>query len=251
MSPKAELGARLADLTEAVRARLAGGGGLDESLRLAMVERSGYLSRYGELAPLPGTRAEVRQIHRTLAGVSAGSPVAVLLGEDATRSRLFAAVPGSRYLHLATHGLMDASHNAIYSSLALTQPRVVTSEDFGFLTLADLFDNWWGRLGDTELVVLSACDTQRGRIEAGEGVFGLSWGFMYAGTPAVIASLWRVADQSTAEMMGRLYGEIARAQAKGLANPKLTAFVSVRKALREKYPEPYFWAPFIYIGDPR
>jgi CHAT domain-containing protein len=98
-----------------------------------------------------------------------------------------------------------------------------------------------------ELVVLSACDTQRGRIESGEGVFGLPWGFMYAGSPAVIASLWNVADDSTAELMSDLYGRLEQAR----QSAKLSAFVSARKQLKARYPEPYFWAPFIYMGDPR
>jgi len=221
-----------------------------------MVERSGYVSRYGSLPPLPGTREEVRRIYRTLTGrgyrkAAKDETVAVLLGSEATRTRLFAAAPGSRYLHVATHGLVDTSGRAVYTGLALTQPEVVTPEDFGFLTLVDLFDHWWGRLGATELVVLSACDTQRGRIEAGEGVFGISWGFLYAGAPAVIASLWQVSDESTAEMMGELYGAISKQTAAGASAAKLRAFVAVRKALRRKHPEPYFWAPFIYIGDPR
>ena len=177
--------------------------------------------------------------------------MAVLLGEDATRTRLYAEAAGSRYLHLATHGLADTSDKALYSSLALTQPRVATPEDFGFLTLVDLFDHWWGRLGETELVVLSACDTQRGRTEAGEGVFGISWGFLYAGAPAVIASLWQVSDRSTADMMGQLYEAIARQRARGERSAKLRAFLEVRRSLRRTCPEPYFWAPFIYIGDPR
>lgn len=170
--------------------------------------------------------------------------------ENATRTELFAKAPGSRYVHLATHGLTDTSRRAEYSSLALTQPRVVTREDFGFLTLVDLLDNWWGKLANTELVVLSACDTQRGRIESGEGVFGMPWGFMYAGCPSVIASLWQVSDDSTAELMAGLYAEIAAAEKRQDAVAKLTAFVKVRRALRAKHRQPYYWAPFIYLGDP-
>jgi CHAT domain-containing protein len=215
-----------------------------------------YLTRYAALAPLAGTREEVRRIYRTLTGREYGKgaargDVVVLLGEDATRKRLFTAAAGCRYLHLATHALVDTSDNALYSSLALTQPQRPAPDDFGFLTLVDLFDNWWGRLGATELVVLSACRTQCGRMEGGEGVFSIPWGFMYAGSPAVIASLWQVADDSTAEMMSDLYRQIALRQARGERNAKLAAFVAVRKALRARRGEPYYWAPFVYLGDPR
>ena len=76
-------------------------------------------------------------------------------------------------------------------------------------------------------------------------------GFLYAGSPAVMASLWQVDDQSTAELMGQLYEQMIRASTSGTEEARLEAFVTVRKALREKHAEPYFWAPFIYIGDPR
>jgi CHAT domain-containing protein len=178
-------------------------------------------------------------------------PVVVLLGEDATGQRLAEAAKGTRYLHLATHGLVQPGQNAIYSSVVLTQPNVITPQDTGMLTLQDLFDNWWGRLDGTELVVLSACDSQ-GLDEAGtnargsEGVFGLPWGFMYAGSPAVVASLWEVQDASTAELMQKFYGDLRTSP----QTNKLAAFAAARKELKRDYPEPFFWAPFIYLGDP-
>jgi CHAT domain-containing protein len=180
--------------------------------------------------------------------------VVVLLREDATRSRLFTEAGGTRYLHLATHGLVNETDKVAWSSLALTQPPVPVPDDFGFLTLNDLFENWWGRLKTTELVVLSACDSQRGRLSGDEGVFGLPWGFMYAGSTAVIASLWQVDDASTAELMGDLYAWIERTRPEAADSSrmaKLQAFVEVRQALRQNYPEPFFWAPFVYVGDPR
>jgi CHAT domain-containing protein len=177
--------------------------------------------------------------------------VIVLTNKTATLRRLYEAAQGSRYVHLATHGLTDTSGAAVYSALALTRPKRITMEDTGVLTLARLLDEWWARLDSTELVVLSACDTATGRVISGEGVFSLSWGFMYAGTPAVIASLWPVADDSTAELMSNLYREIAESERRESSAAKLEAFVKVREALRKKYPEPYFWAPFIYMGDPR
>jgi CHAT domain-containing protein len=223
---------------------------------LAAVSRSGYLTRFGGvLAPLPGTRREVEAIRSTLLAWDVPTQMqcpeesVTLLGKNATRTQLFEQAAGSRYLHLATHGLTDTTDKAVYTSLALTRPAVITPKDFGFLTLMDLFDNWCGRLGDTELVVLSACDTQRGRIDSGEGVFGISWGFMYAGAPAVVASLWQVNDASTADLMATFYRQVTQQQTKN--GGKLRAFVAARKALRKSHPQPYFWAPFIYMGDPR
>jgi tetratricopeptide (TPR) repeat protein len=228
-----------------------GGHTPDVGSEMASALRGGYAN--GNLPPLPGTRVEVETIYQTLAGRSykaqaAGDQtgsIVVLLGEDATNQRLSSAVAGARYVHLATHGLMEHGDRAVYSSVALTEPMVPTQQDTGFLTLADLFDNWWGKLADTQLVVLSACDSVGDSRDAsgGEGVFGLPWGFMYAGSPAVIASLWEVDDASTAQMMGHLYQRLQNTSS-------LQAFVGVRKELRAKRPEPFFWAPFVYIGCP-
>jgi len=177
--------------------------------------------------------------------------VVVLLGEDATSPRLADAVADTRYLHLATHGLAKSGRDAIYSSIVLTQPRVVTSRDTGLLTLQDLFDHWGGKLDGTELVVLSACDSQgidKGGTNAvtDEGVFGLPWGFWYAGSPAVVASLWEVQDASTAKLMEQFYRDLQAPEYK----TKLAAFTAARKQLKQDYSEPFFWAPFIYLGNP-
>jgi tetratricopeptide (TPR) repeat protein len=220
----------------------------------AVAMRNSSLTRYGALTPLPGTRQEVDGIYRVLTGQEysgqTGDRVVVLLGEDATSTRLDDAVRGTRFLHLATHGLVESGRNAIYSSLVLSQPEVITPQDTGMLTLQDLFDHWWGRLDGTELVVLSACDSEgldESQVNAigSEGVFGLPWGFMYAGSPAVVASLWEVEDASTAKLMQTFYGEMQSPQMN-----KLAAFTTARRELRKHYPEPFFWAPFIYLGDP-
>jgi tetratricopeptide (TPR) repeat protein len=230
--------------------------------------RSGYAERYHSLHSLPGTRQEIAGLFEDVAGQAwnpgadgcntstvasgqaKGRRVVTLVGESATARRLYDVAPGARYLHLATHGLVEAGDAAIYSSLALTQPANASADDYGFLTLADLLARWSGRLDDTELVVLSACDTDRGQSATGEGVLGLPWGFMYAGSPAVIASLWEVDDASTAELMTNFYKSIEMASADGKETQKLTAFVAARRALRAKYPQPFYWAPFIYTGEP-
>ena len=166
---------------------------------------------------MPGTRLEVTGIYKVLTGTasvsSSNDSVVVLLGEDATSERLANAARGTRFLHLATHGLVESGQDAIYSSLVLSQPEVITPQDTGMLTLQDLFDHWWGRLDGTELVVLTRA-TRKAWTSAGatalggEGVFGLPWGFMYAGSPAVVASLWEVQDASTAELMQKFYGDM-------------------------------------------
>ncbi|MHC4933070.1 MAG: CHAT domain-containing protein [Planctomycetota bacterium] len=192
----------------------------------------------GGLAPLPGTRREADAMRRHLAPMR----VVALLGRDATEARLFAAAPRARWLHLATHQIEARTAGSTYSGLALTAPEDPTPQDDGALRLLDLFENWRGQLDRCELVVLSACETHVGREFADEGVFALPWGFQFAGAPSVIASLWRVDDESTAELFGDFYRRLGEGE--GL----LHAFVEARRTLRKVKPQPYYWAPFIFIG---
>jgi CHAT domain-containing protein len=119
--------------------------------------------------------------------------------------------------------------------------------DDGWLTLADLLGRWRNRLRDTELTVLSACNTARGSVEGDEGVLALPLGFSFAGCPAVVASLWRVDDDSTAILMEEFYRALLARGGDGKAETLRDA----RRALREKQPDPWYWAPFVLLGDPR
>ena len=210
--------------------------------------------RHGALTRLPATGTECRTIEAALAGGAgdAGeiegvdSPTVLLLGKEATERRLFELAPRARYLHLATHGIVDETDLASYSSLALT-PVSADPGDDGFLRLRDLLRRWAGRLEACELVVLSACESQRGRLQLDEGYFAMPIGFLYAGAPAVVASHWKVEDESTAELMGEFYRCLARREGAS----RLDAFTAARRVLRQERPEPFYWAPFTYLGDPR
>ena len=76
----------------------------------------------------------------------------------------------------------------------------------------------------------------------------LPWGFMYAGAPSVIASLWRVDDESTARLMLAFYERVFHG---GSPTDKLSALTEARMSIRESQPHPYFWSAFVYLGDPR
>jgi CHAT domain-containing protein len=96
-------------------------------------------------------------------------------------------------------------------------------------------------------VTLSACDTALGQEMAGGGIMGLTRAFMYAGTPSVVVSLWRVSDESTCLFMQTSYGHLKAGD---------TRDVALQKAMRElrevpEYSHPYFWAPFVLVGDCR
>jgi len=175
-----------------------------------------------QFAELPGTRREAAEIVRAITGTHS------LLGEDATLDRLRPLAPQARYLHFATHQA-DAG-------LVLTGAP---------LRLEQLFREWRDRLSACELVVLSACESGTGPLQKDEGPYAMPLGFLYAGVPAVIASLWRVNDDSTAELFADFYIRLAK------GTPKLQAFTEARLELKKKYPDPYHWGAFIYIGDPR
>src|SRR5262245_27763736 len=98
----------------------------------------------------------------------------------------------------------------------------------------------------SELVVLSACETALGKDVRGEGLIGLTRGFMYAGSPRVIASLWRVPDRATSELMKRFYGGLFRGGLRPAAALR-AAQLDMRKTLR--WSSPYYWAGFILQGE--
>jgi CHAT domain-containing protein len=98
-------------------------------------------------------------------------------------------------------------------------------------------------LEGTRLVVLSACETGMGKLVKGEGVYGLSRSFMVAGSQAVIMSLWKVDDLSTQLLMSTLYKIWLQ------TNQLESSFVQAQKAVKDKYPEPYYWGAFVLLGN--
>jgi len=214
----------------------------------------------GAWAPLPGTRQEAEAIQRLV-------PQAQLfLGTEASKERLtHLSAPG--VLHLATHGffLEDASapqgsravghfgalgddpftpdlpDPLLRSGLVLTgasTPKpspgstLVTALELAGLDL-------WG----TELVVLSACDTGRGDVQLGQGVYGLRRAFVVAGAETVVMSLWKVNDETTRELMEAYYRNLLAGQGRA------TALHEAMRSLRATQPHPHHWAPFIALGQ--
>ena len=99
---------------------------------------------------------------------------------------------------------------------------------------------------DAELVVLSACETALGREVRGEGLIGLTQGFMTAGARSVVASLWQVPDRATAELMRRFYGYMLD---EGLAPAAALRKAQLASAAERRWSDPYFWGGFVLVGD--
>lgn len=146
-----------------------------------------------------------------------------------------------RIIHFATHGLLNSQHptlSGIVLSLYDEQGRTID----GFLRAHEIYNL---KL-NAELVVLSACRTALGREIKGEGLVGLTRGFMYAGTPSVVASLWDVRDQATSELMSRFYERMFRDRKRPAAALR-AAQVSMWR--EKRWAAPYYWAGFILQGE--
>lgn len=178
------------------------------------------------LPPLPGAEAEAEEIAEVLRA-------SVLTGDRATRATVVQKMPNASIVHLATHGLLD-DDRGLGSAIALAP----SGNDNGFLTAEDILNM---RL-NAQLVVLSACNTGRGRV-TGDGVIGLSRSLISAGVPSVIVSLWAVPDASTARLMTEFYRNLQKSpdKAQALRQAMLTT--------KQTYKNPIDWAAFTLIGE--
>ncbi|HEX2644540.1 MAG TPA: CHAT domain-containing protein [Thermoanaerobaculia bacterium] len=188
------------------------------------------------MAPLPGTGEEVDRI----ASLYLPGEVKVYRRAEATEGNVKnnPLVAGARRIQFATHGIADEEEPDL-ASLVLTDDA---GADDGLLQVHEIFNL---KLS-ADLVVLSACETGLGKKVSGEGLIGLSQAFFYAGAPSVVASLWPVSDQtSTPDLMVRFYRELdgGADKAEALRRARLAA-------IAEGHAHPYFWAPFVLLGDP-
>jgi len=194
--------------------------------------------RLDALDRLPHTRREAQAI----AAQVPTQRLLLALGGEARRSRVVDDELGAfDILHFATHGFIHPRTPEL-SGLVLSQIDSAGGEVDGFLGLYDV-----SRLElSAQLVVLSGCRTALGKQVRGEGLVGLSRGFMYAGVPRVVASFWQVRDQATAELMARFY--------RGMLVEDLSPAAALRAAqlsLRQerRWRDPFYWAAFSLQGD--
>lgn len=221
----------------------------------AVVTRSFVSSfREGNIDDLPGTEHEIKAIDEQMKANHIKTDV--YLSNDATEGIMYGlSSPG--ILHIATHGywakidykvtsgyrMFNAMVNSglllagvvnYYSQdeLAMTHDGILTAYEAQNLDLED-----------TELVVLSACETGLGHFDAGEGVYGLQRAFRAAGAKSVITSLWKVDDEATKNFMIYFYTHYLE------SNNKITAFRKAQLELKNQYKDPYYWGAFVMIGE--
>jgi CHAT domain-containing protein len=159
--------------------------------------------------------------------------VTVLTGKRATEAWVVRHISGFGIIHLASHGEFDPI-NPLFSAIKLARDQL----DDGDLQSKEVF----GLDIKAGLVVLSACQTGLGKVTRGDDVIGMNRAFLYAGTHAVLSSLWRVSDISTAILIKQFYREYQRED---------TA-LSLQQAMRHvkrRYPHPGYWGAFVLVGD--
>ncbi|MGB0525809.1 MAG: CHAT domain-containing protein [Flammeovirgaceae bacterium] len=219
----------------------------------------------GSIAKLPGTKAEVEAIGKILANYDYKSTH--FMEKEASESNIKTEVNNPKILHIATHGffLEDVEnlgsdkifgveinkakenpllrsglmfHNA-ESALENTNSKELKENDNGILTAYEAMNL---PLDQTELVILSACETGLGEIKSGEGVYGLQRAFQVAGAESIIISLWKVSDDATHKLMVKFYENWLR------SGNKVTAFNQAQLDLKNEYTDPYYWGAFILMN---
>lgn len=216
------------------------------------------------ISPLPGTLAEVNAIATIFKG--RGIETQIVTGVRANEAFL-KKVESPSILHIATHGFflsdvqkLDADsrggflgfetrkvdQNPLLRSGILLAGAERTfageknSQEDGVLSA---FEAMTLNLDETELVVLSACETGLGEVKNGEGVYGFQRALIIAGADAVVMSLWKVSDQVTQQLMAAFYEYWTGGRS------RREAFIMAQNKIREQHPQPYYWAPFVMVGD--
>lgn len=214
-------------------------GSADELTRA--VHEAGVSGEGGAIPRLPYTRREANAI----AALIPPREREEALDFDASRATATSDQLGQfRFIHFATHGLLNNEHPELSGVVLSLVDRQGRAQD-GFLRASEIF-----RLRlPVELVVLSGCRTGLGKETKGEGLVGLTQGFMYAGAARVMVSLWDVNDAATAELMARFYKAMLGTEHLSPAAALRAAQISVWQDKR--WQSPYYWSAFVLQGEPR
>jgi CHAT domain-containing protein len=201
----------------------------------------------GHLARLPYTAWESAWVSESF--TKNGFAVDQLLQQNATKLNVCQQIGGRQVVHLACHGMADQSYGNFFGALALTPGPHAQSDaaDDGFLTLAEICEL---NLKDCELALLSACETNFGPQQRGEGVWALSRGFLVAGARRVVASDWLVDDEAAASLVSYYCNLVARAEKEGGRPDYADSLREAKRWVRrqDNWSSPFYWAPFVLLG---
>ena len=165
------------------------------------------------------------------------------LWDQASEQRARQETHNYRYVHFATHGLLD-DEKPLYSGLAFSFSAAKQDPDGDWLL--QTFEIFGMKL-NADLVTHSACETGLGKLTRGEGLVGMTRAFMYAGTPAVLVSLWSVADESTALFMADFYTRLRTGADKAVALAETKQWMMNHS--NPEYRDPFYWAAFVLQGE--
>ncbi|MBI2833357.1 MAG: CHAT domain-containing protein, partial [Acidobacteria bacterium] len=199
-------------------------------------DRGASPSAGAALPPLMEAERQVRAIARLY-----GSAAKIYVRAEARETLAKAEAARFDVLQFAAHGILDDA-SPMYSRLVLAAPPRGGAVDDGLLEAWEMM-----RLDlDADLVVLSACETARGRVAAGEGVIGMTWALFVAGATSVVVSHWKVDASSTTDLMVELHRQIRRAKSSKAEALRRASLLLLQS---ERYRHPYYWAPFVLVGD--
>jgi len=208
------------------------------------LERAELSERSAKESGLPGfdrLRASRREAETIVELAGKNNAVEELDFDSSRETATSDALGQYRIIHIATHGLLN-SRNPELSGLVFSLVDRQGKPQNGFLEAQDIYNL---KLG-ADLVVLSACQTALGKEIRGEGLVGLTRAFMYAGVPRVVASLWKVPDQATTELMQKFYRGILQQGLQPAAALRAAQFAMWKEPRRSA---PYYWAGFTLQGD--
>jgi CHAT domain-containing protein/Tfp pilus assembly protein PilF len=202
-------------------------------------KRVNAINRNEQLGPIPEAEDEVRGLSQFYGKNNSHVYVRNEASED-----IFKSESGNfGIIHIAAHGILNDS-NPMYSHLALAPGKNQTEDG--------LLEPWeiMNLNLNASMVVLSACETARGKVGAGEGMIGFSWAFFVAGSPSVVVSQWSVNSESTTKLMQAFHKQYRSANNHlGKSDALRNAALSLMKDPR--FGHPHYWAGFVVVGDPR
>lgn len=210
-------------------------------LELKSLERSARESGFNNFLRLRFSRIEAENIASLAESVENGK---VLKALDFAATKQILNTPGfneSKIIHFATHGIIN-SKNPELSGIVLSLVDENGDAQDGFLRLYDIYNLSL----KSDLVVLSACQTALGKQIKGEGLIGLTRGFMYAGTPRVVSSLWSIDDRATAELMQKFYRKMLIEKMRPATALRMA---QIEMSKLKQYQSPFYWAAFTLQGE--